>query len=216
MKVWGLRFLRCAFPLALILGFAIGAMADNSDMRIVFDPTSGDPPATITDVYDFDLGTPLTVTWQSCSDAGIPASLSGDTACLALDNVSGVTLDAFTLQFTTPTTLEGFTSQDLTCETSDSSLTTNNCPESVGADSLLDVTFSQGTGEGVPSYTNFYIGAYADCGGVACALSDFTPATVIASAAEPSSFMLALPLLFFILAVGWLRRAASRESYRLG
>jgi hypothetical protein len=203
MKVWGFRAICCAFPLMLVLGFAVTATADNTDMRIVFDQP-GNTDATVTTLYAANQV--VSVSWQSCTNTGIPSQFSTYTACLALNNLTGSAITSLNLSFTTPAV---FATQSFDCSAPDGFLTSNNCPTGeVGADTFVSITFSGGSS--IPSSTDFFIAADATCTYGACLLSDFPQVGVTADPApEPGSFTLVLPLLVLLLGAAWFRRGSS-------
>lgn len=203
-----MKVTRIALVAALVLSFA-AASAFASDIRIIFDPAPDPPPAgaTFTNIYSFDLGTPLSVAWQACAispgvpNPGIPSSLVGETACLALNNVSGQSISELTIDFTVPASLAG---QTVDCENADSFLTLNNCPNgTLTTGQQISITLFGG--DPVPNNHDMYFGA--DAAGLTDP-SQFPPVTVTA-APEPSTLML-LPIGLLILGLGygWKRRAA--------
>lgn len=197
MKVTGI-----ILTAALVLSFA-AASAFASDIRIIFDPGPGPTPATITNIFSTDIGMPLSVAWQSCSNLGIPSSLSGETACLALNNVTGQSISELTIDFTVPLT-SPLVGQTVTCANTDGFLTSNNCPTgALTAGEPVSITFSGGNA--VPNNTDMFFGA--DAAGLTDP-SQFPPVTITA-APEPSTLML-LPIGLLILGFGygWKRRAS--------
>ncbi len=183
---------------AAVCAFAVSAMADNSDMRIILDP--GNTDASVTNI--FNTNTPISVSWQSCSNTGIPSVLSGETACLALNNLTGSVISSLTLTFTTPS---DFDTQTIDCVNADSYLTSNNCPNGeIGPNTQVSITFS--AGESIPNATDFFFGADATCGpdDTACALTDFQPATVtVDPVPEPGMLSELIPTAFGVLGLGW-------------
>lgn len=200
-----MKVTRIALVAALVLSFA-AASAFASDIRIIFDPTPDPPPvgATYTNIYSFDIGSPLPVAWQSCSNAGIPSfsvTPPAPIACLALNNVSGQSISELTIDFTVPASLAG---QTVDCENADSFLTLNNCPNgTLTTGQQISITLFGG--DPVPNNHDMYFGA--DAAGLTDP-SQFPPVTVTA-APEPSTLML-LPIGLLILGLGygWKRRAA--------
>lgn len=188
----------------LALSFAASS-AFATDIRIIFDPSPPDPGATFTNIYPSDIGSPLPIAWQSCSNQGIPASLSSPpfnaVACLAMNNVSGQSISQLTIDFTVSSLLNG---QTVDCVNADSFLTVNNCPTgTLTTGQNVSITFSGGTP--VPNNTDMFFGAEA------AGLTDpsqFPPVSVTA-APEPSTLtLLPIGLLILGLGYGWRRRTA--------
>jgi hypothetical protein len=204
------RFLRFALPLVLVCGFATAALADSfQDMRIVFDPISAanDPDAAVTTLYTPNQQ--VSVAWQSCGNKGIPTELSGYTACLALNNLTGQKITTLDLSFTTPSS---FALQTIDCSNTDGFLTENNCPSgSVGANQFVSITLFGG--DPVPNATDFFFAADAACKSGPCTLADFPIAGVDPDATpEPATLTLFLSGTLFILALGWWRLRRPRST----
>lgn len=178
----------------LALSFAASS-AFASDIRIIFDPNTDPPPANITNIFSNDIGVPISVQWQSCSNLGIPSSLSGETACIALNNISNQAISELTIAFTVPAALNG---QTVDCENTDNFLTSNNCPAgTLTTGQQVSITFSGGTA--VPNDTDMFFGA--DTGNINVPLSDY-PGVSITAAPEPSTLLL-LPIGLLILGLGF-------------
>lgn len=197
-----MRHGRILLVAALVFSFA-AASAFASDIRIIFDPNNDPPPVAITNIFSSDLGTPISASWQSCSNQGIPPSLSSETACIALNNLSGQSISALTIDFTAPASLSG---QTVDCENGDNYLTSNNCPAgTLSTGQQVSITLFGGTP--VPNDTDMFFGA--DAQGLT-SFSQFPPLTITPTPApEPSTIML-LPagLLILGFAYGWRRRSA--------
>ncbi|MGH9407466.1 MAG: PEP-CTERM sorting domain-containing protein [Terriglobia bacterium] len=192
--------MKSARALLLAIIFFVAAITASahpvSDIRIIFDP---DPagPVTLTDIAS--VGTPVTPTWQSCSDLGVPSTLSAETACIALANLTGQDVTSLDIQFTVPST-GPLIGQIVDCENADNFLTSNNCPEgNLTAGELVDFTMYGGSP--VPNDTDVFFGANAD------GLTDpsqFPPVTITDTTPEPGTLLL-FSTGCFLLGLGWRR-----------
>ncbi|MGH9395830.1 MAG: PEP-CTERM sorting domain-containing protein [Terriglobia bacterium] len=200
-----MKVLRIVLLCAIVLSFALAAAADGiPDIRIIFDPMPLDPAVQLADIIS--AGTPVSVPWQSCSNAGIPASVSGETACLALANLTGGPITALNFEFTVPAS-GPLVGQTVDCVNADSFLTDNNCPAgTLTTGQLVDITFSGGTP--VPNDTDMFFGANA------AGLTDFSqfpPVTITDPTPEPSTLLL-IPTGLLILGLGWSWRRRQATS----
>lgn len=188
-----------AFLLVVIaLSFAVAAAADSApDIRIIFDPIPNSP-VQLTDIIS--IGAPVTVGWQSCSNLGIPSSVSGETACLALANLTGQVISSLDLQFTAPAVIAG---QVVDCQNADSYLTSNNCPAgTLVAGQLIDITFRGGNP--VPNDVDVFFGV--DAPGLTDP-SQLSPAGVTATPEPATVALFSSGLLIMGFAWMWRRRA---------
>ncbi|MGH9376462.1 MAG: PEP-CTERM sorting domain-containing protein, partial [Terriglobia bacterium] len=189
-----------------VLSFAMVAAGDSiPDIHIVFDPG----PTNVNPINIYQQGVPVSVAWVSCGETGIPGSLSGETACLAMNNLTGSPLPTLDLLFVVPAG-SPLVGQTVNCDNTDSFLTSNDCSAAgtLMAGQMVDIMFSGGAP--IPNDMDFFIGA--DAQGLN-GPDDFPPVTVTADPTpEPGT------LLFFAtglgvlgLGLGW-RRKSSSES----
>lgn len=166
---------------ACVLAFGMSSSA--FAMRFRLDPGNG-TPVNVTNLFAGDLGQPISVAWQSCSNDGIPGSFSGATppyvACLALNNLTGSPISSLTFQFTVPAGLAG---QSVDCSSDGVYLASStDCPTgNLVAGSVVSFGFS-GLPP-IPTSTDFFLGASAD--GLTDP-SDFPGISVTASVPEPA------------------------------
>lgn len=151
---------------------------DASAMRLRLDP-GGNGNAAVTSLYQGDLGHPIAITWQSCTNNGIPGSFhtGGYVACLALNNLTGSPISSLVFQFTVP---QGLVGQTLDCSSDGVYLATStSCPS--GSLTLGEVvTFSYSGLPPIPTSRDFFIGA----DGLAN-VADYPGITATASVPEP-------------------------------
>lgn len=196
-----MKSLRLLLLTTMMVSFSLVAAADGiPDIHIILDPIPpSDPGVVLTDILS--TGTAVSAPWQSCSLGGIPNSVSGETACLALVNLTGQSISSVSVSFTVPSSLAG---QTIGCASTDNFLTSNNCAlaGTLTTGELVDVTFSGGTP--VPNNTAIFFGS--DAPGLP-GPDDFPPITLTAAAdtPEPGGLLLvSTGLLLFGL--GWVRR----------
>jgi hypothetical protein len=179
--------------LASILSCA--ARAD--DIHVVLDP---EPPQAGT----FDLiqqtGVPYQVTWGSCTQAGVPTALQGETACLLFINQlpNNQTIEDLTVSFVVPAAMNG---QTISCTNTDAFLTSNSCSAAGTLSTGEFVTFDFDGGTPIPNESAFFLGE----DGVA--LSDLGSSWSV-QVPEPSTLLLLLVGLGSLLAFGFRRQRA--------
>lgn len=119
--------------------------------------------ASVTNLVHGDLGHPISVAWQACTNQGIPGDFSSATppyiACLALNNLTGSPISSLTFQFVVPSLLNG---QTVDCSNDGHYLgSPANCPTGKLATGEL-VTFGFSGLPPIPNNTDFFLGASAD------------------------------------------------------
>lgn len=200
-----MKYLRVFLLTVAVLSFAIVAAGSViPDIHIVFDPTQ--TPVPLTDVLQANA--PVTAPWESCTDKGIPSDLSGETACLALANLTGQPITALNFAFTVPVG-SPLIGQIVDCENGpkDTFLINNNCPAgTLAGGEVVDILFNGG--DPIPNQFDFFFGA--DAAGLN-SLADFPPVTVTADPApEPATLLFfATGLAVLGLGLGWRRKSSS-------
>jgi len=147
--------MRCALRFALVCAigclFSLSAFAD--DINVIFDPPATTPPTASLYVIS-EAGVTYSVSWGSCSQAGVPVSMSSDEACLLFINETGSPIDDLNITFTAGTADEGYGT--VSCTSLDSTLSSNNCPSGAISSGEL-VTLSFFGGDAVPDLGGFFI-----------------------------------------------------------
>lgn len=134
------------------------------DIHVVLDPQAPQ-------IGSFNLiqqnGTPYQVTWGSCTQPGVPAPLSGETACLLFINQlpANETVPDLTISFVVPAVMNG---QTISCSNTDAFLTNNSCAAAGTLSTGEFVTFDFSGGTPIPNESAFFLGedgvALADLG----------------------------------------------------
>lgn len=197
-----MKYFRALLLTLAVLSFAIVAAADSiPDIHIVFDPG----PTNVNPTNIYQQGSAVSVSWISCGETGIPGSLSGETACLAMNNLTGSSISALDLSFEVPAG-SPLVGQTVNCDNTDSFLTSNDCSAAgtLMAGQVVDITFSGGNP--IPNDMDFFIGA--DAAGFN-GPGDFPPVTVTADPTPEAGTLLLFATGLGVLGLGWWHKSSS-------
>jgi len=148
--------MRTYLKLLLICGFAclLTGSARADDIHVVLDP---EPPQAGTFNLIQQTGVEYQVTWGSCSQAGVPTALQGETACLLFINQlpDNEAIGDLTLSFVVNSALAG---QTISCSNTDQYLTSNSCAAAGTLTLGETVTFDFDGGTAIPNESAFFLG----------------------------------------------------------
>jgi len=189
-----LKTLRLIVLPVILLALAAPAWAD--DINMILDP--GTPPQVGSFYLIQSVGTLYDVAWGSCTQPGVPSSMSGDAGCMLFINQTGQPITDLLLSFTVNSVLAG---QTVTCTNLDSYLTSNTCAANgtLTLGQMVNADFFGGTP--IPDESAFFIGE----NGVP--YQNLPPLTLDVPAHDPSTLLL-LAVGIGMLALSGIRRFA--------